>query len=121
MTVERSEPPYIADERASLRAWLDFHRATLLLKCEGLDEAGLNARPIPSSTLSLHGLLRHLSEVESSEQVCRALVELALSRGGSDNITVVIPSDRTACPRPGTSAYRTAERDGTLATACRRR
>ena len=64
MTVERSEPPYIADERASLRAWLDFHRATLLWKCEGLDEAGLNARPIPSSMLSLHGLLRHLSEVE---------------------------------------------------------
>lgn len=37
----------------------------------------------------------------------------------SDNVTVVIPSDRTACPRPGTRAYRTAERDGTLAAACR--
>lgn len=37
----------------------------------------------------------------------------------SDNITVVIPSNRTDCPRPGTRAYRTAERDGTLAAACR--
>jgi hypothetical protein len=37
----------------------------------------------------------------------------------SDNITVVIPSDRTDCPRHGTRAYRTAERDGTLAAACR--
>jgi len=37
----------------------------------------------------------------------------------SDNITVVIPSDRTACPRPGTRQYRAAERDGTLKAACR--
>jgi hypothetical protein len=35
------------------------------------------------------------------------------------DITVVIPSDRTICPRPGTRQYRAAERDGTLSDACR--
>nr|WP_033182944.1 hypothetical protein [Rhizobium brockwellii]KPN24480.1 hypothetical protein KS05_23825 [Rhizobium brockwellii] len=35
------------------------------------------------------------------------------------DITVVITSDRTTCPRPGTRQYRIAERDGTLTDACR--
>jgi uncharacterized damage-inducible protein DinB len=62
----RSEPPYILDERPMLEAWLEFHRTTLLLKCEGLDDASRKARPIPTSLLSLHGLLRHMAEVERS-------------------------------------------------------
>ena len=60
----RVEPPFLLDERAMLEAWLEFHRATLLLKCEGLEDAGRQARPIPTSALSLHGLLRHMAEVE---------------------------------------------------------
>jgi hypothetical protein len=60
----RQEPPYLLDERAMLEAWLEFHRTTLLLKCEGLDDARRKARPIPSSLLSLHGLVRHMGEVE---------------------------------------------------------
>ena len=60
----RSEPPYILGERAMLDAWLEFHRTTLLLKCEGLDDVARKARPIPSSLLSMHGLLRHMAEVE---------------------------------------------------------
>lgn len=32
----------------------------------------------------------HLRDVRSSEQTCRALLELALDRGGSDNITIVM-------------------------------
>jgi uncharacterized damage-inducible protein DinB len=62
----RSEPPYILDERPMLEAWLEFHRTTLLMKCEGLDDASRKARPIPTSLLSLHGLLRHMAEVERS-------------------------------------------------------
>jgi uncharacterized damage-inducible protein DinB len=47
-----------------LEAWLEFHRSTLLLKCEGLDDSGRKARPVPTSRLSLHGLVRHMAEVE---------------------------------------------------------
>ena len=49
-----------------LEAWLEFHRTTLLLKCEGLDDAARKRRPVPTSLLSLHGLLRHMAEVERS-------------------------------------------------------
>ena len=60
----RTEPPFVLDERAMLEGWLEFHRTTLLLKCEGLDDAQRKARPVPTSLLSLHGLLRHMAEVE---------------------------------------------------------
>ncbi len=60
----RQEPPFVLDERPMLEAWLEFHRTTLLLKCEGLDDAGRKSRPVPSSLLSLHGLVRHMAEVE---------------------------------------------------------
>ena len=63
---ERTDPPFLSPERPALREWLDFHRATLELKCEGLDRAGLIAQPIASSLLSLHGLVRHMAEVERS-------------------------------------------------------
>ena len=60
----RQEPPYLLQDRPMLEAWLEFHRTTLLLKCEGLDDAARKSRPVPSSLLSLHGLLRHMAEVE---------------------------------------------------------
>jgi uncharacterized damage-inducible protein DinB len=60
----RTEPPYGLPERAMLEAWLEFHRTTLALKCEGLDDAGRKSRPVPTSKLSLHGLVRHMAEVE---------------------------------------------------------
>jgi len=55
---------YTAGERELLDAWLDFHRMTLQLKCEGVTEADLTRRPVPTSTLSLQGLVRHMAEVE---------------------------------------------------------
>jgi uncharacterized damage-inducible protein DinB len=51
-------------ERDMLEGWLEFHRMTLLLKVEGLDDAARKARPVPTSNLSLHGLVRHMAEVE---------------------------------------------------------
>jgi uncharacterized damage-inducible protein DinB len=60
----RTEPPYLLADREMLEAWLEFHRMTLLLKCEGLTDAQRKARPIPTSSLSLHGLVRHMAEVE---------------------------------------------------------
>jgi uncharacterized damage-inducible protein DinB len=62
----RQEPSFVLDERDMLEAWLEYHRVTLLLKCERLDDAGRKSRPVRSSKLSLHGLLRHMAEVERS-------------------------------------------------------
>ncbi|WP_030673529.1 DinB family protein [Streptomyces rimosus] len=64
MTTERPRPPMRAGERESLRAYLDFHRATLAMKCDGLSDEELRSRSMPPSTLSLLGLVRHLAEVE---------------------------------------------------------
>jgi hypothetical protein len=60
----RVDAPYVAGERAMYDAWLDYHRATLLLKCEGLDAPTLRARPVAGSLMSLHGLVRHMADVE---------------------------------------------------------
>ena len=64
MSVERQEPSTTAPERQSLEEWLDFHRATLEWKCEGLSTEQLRTRSVPPSTLSLLGLVRHMAEVE---------------------------------------------------------
>jgi uncharacterized damage-inducible protein DinB len=47
-----------------LRAWLDYHRATLAWKCEGLTDEQLREQSAPPSQLSLLGLVRHMGEVE---------------------------------------------------------
>jgi uncharacterized damage-inducible protein DinB len=60
----RAEPAFALQEREMLEAWLEYHRVTLLMKCEGLDDAGRKARPVTTSNLSLHGLVRHMAEVE---------------------------------------------------------
>jgi len=60
----RTDPPLVADERPMLDAWLDFHRDTLLWKCEGLSDEQLKRRSAEPSTLSLLGLVRHMAEVE---------------------------------------------------------
>jgi uncharacterized damage-inducible protein DinB len=63
----RNEPPMDGlAEREMLEAWLEFHRTTLLLKVEGVDDAGRKARPVTTSLLSLHALIRHMGEVERS-------------------------------------------------------
>ncbi|MEV4889404.1 DinB family protein [Nonomuraea sp. NPDC055795] len=64
MTTERVGPPLIADEREMLRSYLDFHRATLAMKCDGLSDEQLRSRSMPPSTLSLMALVRHMAEVE---------------------------------------------------------
>ncbi len=62
--VTRVEPPNVADEPTALQGWLDYHRATLRWKCAGLTGEQLVRRPVGSSTLSLLGLVRHMTEVE---------------------------------------------------------
>ncbi|MEU8681783.1 DinB family protein [Streptomyces sp. NPDC048611] len=60
----RPVPPPHADERAMLESWLDFHRATLPLKCAGLEDRQLRLASAAPSTMTLLGLVRHLAEVE---------------------------------------------------------
>jgi len=64
VTTERIGPPLQAGERETLRAFLDFHRATLAMKCEGLSDEDLKRRSMPPSTLTLLSLVRHMAEVE---------------------------------------------------------
>jgi uncharacterized damage-inducible protein DinB len=62
--VNRVEPDRIGSERAALEQWLDYHRLTLLTKCAGLTAPQLKEQAVRPSTLSLLGLVRHMTEVE---------------------------------------------------------
>jgi uncharacterized damage-inducible protein DinB len=63
-TIERARVPYVADERAMLEGWLEFHRQTLVMKCAGLTGKQLKTAAAPPSSLTLLGLVRHMAEVE---------------------------------------------------------
>ncbi|MFF3608358.1 DinB family protein [Streptomyces sp. NPDC002463] len=57
-------PPLNADERTTLESRLDFHRATLAMKCEGLDDGQAAVASVPPSDFTLTGLVQHMAEVE---------------------------------------------------------
>jgi uncharacterized damage-inducible protein DinB len=61
---ERVWEPFVADERTTLEGFLDKQRTTLLWKCAGLTGEQLARRAISPSSLSLLGLVRHLTEAE---------------------------------------------------------
>jgi uncharacterized damage-inducible protein DinB len=62
--ITRTHPDRINGERESLQQWLDYQRATLLMKCTGLTADQLKQRSVPPSGLTLLGLVRHMTEVE---------------------------------------------------------
>ena len=64
MTNDRSRPGLQSGERDMLNGWLEHHRAILLWKCEGLTDEQLRRRSVPPSTMSLLGLIRHMTDVE---------------------------------------------------------
>ena len=49
-----------------LPVWLDYQRATLEMKCDGVPPDRLRERGVPPSTISLLGLVRHMADVERS-------------------------------------------------------
>jgi Protein of unknown function (DUF664) len=55
--------PRTGDERGMLTAYLEHYRETVALKCSGVEDR-LSERSAPPSTMSLHGLVRHLAGVE---------------------------------------------------------
>jgi hypothetical protein len=62
--IPRTDPDLQADELTVLAQYLDFHRATLEMKCAALTENELKRRTVPTSNLTLLGLVRHLTDVE---------------------------------------------------------
>jgi uncharacterized damage-inducible protein DinB len=63
---DRARPGLQAGEREMLTGWLEHHRAILVWKCEGLTDEQLRQRAVPPSSLSLLGLIRHMTAVERS-------------------------------------------------------
>jgi uncharacterized protein DUF664 len=60
----RSMPDGLGGERSLLDGWLDYYRAALLAKCEGLTGQQLITRSCEPSPMSLIGLARHMTEME---------------------------------------------------------
>jgi uncharacterized damage-inducible protein DinB len=61
----RTDGPMTGGERAVLDHWLDLYRDTVLLKIADLDAEQLTRRAVPPSSMSLMGVVRHLTEVEA--------------------------------------------------------
>ena len=56
----------LGDERSTLVDYLRAYRLTLRMKCAGLDPAQMATKSVLPSTMSLLGLVRHMSDVERS-------------------------------------------------------
>ncbi|PPK67540.1 DinB family protein [Actinokineospora auranticolor] len=61
----RVAPPYAGGELDQLNAFLDFLRATIARKSEGLSEADAHRSVLPSPLMTVAGLLSHLRWVEA--------------------------------------------------------
>jgi Protein of unknown function (DUF664) len=64
MGLVRSPEPGDDDERDILRGWLAFHRDVMAAKCDGVSGDDLVRTGLGGSTMSLLGLVRHLTEME---------------------------------------------------------
>ena len=62
---ERVDPDGATDEKTMLVQYLDHQRATVAMKARGVDAAG-TAATVGASTLTLGGLVKHLTLVEHS-------------------------------------------------------
>ena len=60
----RADMRATGEERETLDAFLDWYRGTLLMKCANLTAEQLAIRPIAPSSLSLLGIIRHMTGVE---------------------------------------------------------
>ena len=67
--------PDTGDIRPIFQGYLNHHRLTLLRICAGLNAEQLALRPVPPSTLSLLGLVRHMTKVERTWLRIRAAGE----------------------------------------------
>lgn len=93
---ERVDPPFAASEKEMVTAFLDWQRATLLCKLDGLTDEQLRWRHQPSG-LTLLGLAKHLAVVET--------VWFRLRFAGEEVANIPVPIDWDAYWRiePGES------------------
>lgn len=63
-TPDEADGPVTGADRPMLEGYLRYQRRTLMNICAGLTPEQLAARPLPSTNLSLLGLVRHLAKVE---------------------------------------------------------
>lgn len=61
---DRPAIPHVAGEAGALTAYLEYYRATIEMKCRGVTGEQARVRSMPPSTMSLHGLVRHLAGAE---------------------------------------------------------
>ena len=95
------EPPLAGSDVDHLAGTLERLRATFRWKADGLDVDQLWARPVPSSELSVGGLLKHLAVVEE-QGALRGVVTLA------DVLRLVVPADHGEPGAAGASRDRDA-------------
>ncbi|HEV2361486.1 MAG TPA: DinB family protein [Acidimicrobiales bacterium] len=100
-------------EHETLTSYLGNYRKTLELKCAGLDSAGMAARSVPPSDLSLLGLVRHLADVErgwfrgllAGEDAPRLYPEASFSGATPDDECVADAWDKWRAEVAFTDAY----------------
>src|SRR5580692_10992112 len=61
--MERTRPRRDQDERTTIVEMLEFYRATIVMKCDGL-RPGQLGQTLPPSTMTLAGLMKHSAMVE---------------------------------------------------------
>ena len=98
-SIPREDPDLDADELTVLGQYLDYHRATLAMKCARLSDADLKRRAIPTSGLTLLGLVRHLTEVEYG-WFCEWLDGPAGDVGSTSPTTTPTATSTTWTPHP---------------------
>ncbi|MBO0811584.1 MAG: DinB family protein [Microlunatus sp.] len=101
----RQAPVPRPDDREALTQWLDWQRATVRPKCEGLAEADARRSLIGTSpALTVHGIVVHLTDVEQHWMVRSFLGEqvAAADRGWGESdasLEVVLDSYDSQCER----------------------
>jgi hypothetical protein len=73
MEIARSETLAAGEDEEMLLSFVEYHRATLALKCAGLSSEEAARCSVSPSTLSLLGLIRHMTDVETNWFVIRFL------------------------------------------------
>ena len=93
---DRPRIPRVAGEREALVAYLEYYRATVEMKCRGLSAEQARRRSMPPSTMSLHGVVRHLASVERwwfQQNFERRDVPFLFFAEGQPDLDFDLPSD----------------------------